>query len=80
VQCGQGWAPLAADSAYLVAVPDYMFGGGDGYTFATQALEKVPPGPDLKLIAFDALSAACAQGRAIMPRVEGRLIDLTPPQ
>jgi 2',3'-cyclic-nucleotide 2'-phosphodiesterase (5'-nucleotidase family) len=78
VQRGQGWAPLAADSVYLVAVPDYMFGGGDGYTFAAQALEKVPPGPDLKLIAFDALSAAYAQGRAITPRVEGRLIDATP--
>jgi 5'-nucleotidase len=80
VQRGTGWAPLAADSTYVVAVPDYLFGGGDGYTFARRAVESVPPGPDLKLIAFDALSALYARGQAIAPRVEGRLVDATPPQ
>jgi 2',3'-cyclic-nucleotide 2'-phosphodiesterase (5'-nucleotidase family) len=78
VQRGEGWAPLAADSSYVVAVPDYLFGGGDRYTFNRTALAKVEPGPDLKLIAFDALSALYARGQAIAPRVEGRLIDRTP--
>lgn len=79
VQRGAAWAPLAADSVYVVAVPDYLFGGGDGYTFARHAVASVPPGPDLKLIAFDALAALYARGEAISPRVEGRLVDATPP-
>jgi 5'-nucleotidase/UDP-sugar diphosphatase len=78
VQRGEAWAPLAADSVYVVAVPDYLFGGGDGYTFAQRALESVPPGPDVKYLAFDALTALYARGQAIAPRVEGRLIDATP--
>ncbi|HKP74406.1 MAG TPA: 5'-nucleotidase C-terminal domain-containing protein [Longimicrobiaceae bacterium] len=78
VQRGTGWAPLADDSVYVVAAPDYVFGGGDGYTFAQRAVETVPPGPDLKLIAFDVLSALYARGEAIAPRVEGRLVDETP--
>lgn len=80
VQRGTAWAPLADDSVYVVAVPDYLFGGGDGYTFAQRALESVPPGPDVKYLAFDALAAAYARGEAIRPRVEGRLIDATPRQ
>jgi 5'-nucleotidase / UDP-sugar diphosphatase len=78
VQRGGGWAPLADDSVYVVAVPDYMYGGGDGYTFNQRAITKIPPGPDLKLAAFDALTAAFARGQPIAPRVEGRLVDVTP--
>jgi 5'-nucleotidase len=78
VQRGGAWAPLAADSVYTVAVPDYLFGGGDGYVFAKNAVASVPPGPDLRLIAFDALAALYARGEAIAPRVEGRLVDDTP--
>jgi 5'-nucleotidase len=78
VQRGQGWAPLADDSVYVVAVPDYMFGGGDGYTFAQRAVATVPPGPDVKLLAFEALTTLYARGEAIAPRVEGRLVDETP--
>jgi 5'-nucleotidase len=80
VQRGTGWAPLDADSVYRVAVPDYLFANGDGYTFTAAALESTPPGPDLKLIAFDALSSVFARGQAITPRVEGRLVDATPRQ
>lgn len=78
VQRGNAWAPLADDSTYVVAVPDYLYGGGDGYSFTRQAVAKVDPGPDLKLIAFDALTSLYARGQAIAPRVEGRLIDRTP--
>jgi hypothetical protein len=63
---------------YVVAVPDYLFGGGDGYTFRNRASLSVPPGPDLKLLVFDALSEAYARGEAIAPRVEGRIEDRTP--
>jgi len=78
VQRGTSFSPLADDSTYVVAVPDYIYGGGDRYTFARNAVAKVEPGPDLKLIAFDALSNLYARGQAIAPRVEGRLIDRTP--
>ncbi|HEX8697015.1 MAG TPA: 5'-nucleotidase C-terminal domain-containing protein [Longimicrobium sp.] len=78
VQREGGWAPIADDSVYTLAVPDYLFGGGDGYPFPEIAVERIPPGPDLKLIAFDRLTALYAAGRAIAPRVEGRLVDETP--
>jgi 5'-nucleotidase len=78
VRRGDAWAPLADDSVYVVAAPDYMLGGGDGYTFPQRALSTVPPGPDLKLAAFDALTSLYAKGQAIAPRVEGRLVDETP--
>lgn len=78
VQRGTAFAPLADDSTYVVAVPDYLYGGGDRYTFAQHAVARVEPGPDLKLIAFDALSSLYARGQAIAPRVEGRLVDRTP--
>jgi 5'-nucleotidase len=78
VQRGSGWAPLADDSVYVVAVPDYLYGGGDAYTFIQRAITRVPPGPDVKLTAFDALSSAYARGQPITPRVEGRLVDVTP--
>lgn len=78
VRRGTSYAPLAEDSTYVVAVPDYMYGGGDRYTFTQNAIEKVEPGPDLKLIAFDALTSLYARGQAIAPRVEGRLVDRTP--
>jgi len=79
VRRGDGWAPLANDSSYVVAVPDYMYGGGDRYTFNQVATGRVEPGPDLKLIAFDVLTNLYARGQAIAPRVEGRLIDRTRP-
>lgn len=73
------WAPLADDSVYTIAVPDYLLGGGDGYPFPQVAQGPiVPHGPDLRLIAFDALASAFAAGRAISPTVEGRLVDETP--
>lgn len=75
VRRGDAWEPLDDNRVYIVAVPDYMFGGGDGYHFHDRAILSVPPGPDLRLVAFDALSAAYANGQAIAPRVEGRIVE-----
>ncbi|MBW3569590.1 MAG: 5'-nucleotidase C-terminal domain-containing protein [Gemmatimonadetes bacterium] len=75
VQAGTGWEPLDDNRVYVVAVPDYLFGGGDGYLFHNRAILSVPPGPDLRLLAFDALSAAYARGEAIAPAVEGRITE-----
>lgn len=75
VQRGEQWVPVEADSVYSVAVPDYLMGGGDGYTFHQSAERTLPPGPELRLIAFEALANAFARGQAIAPRVEGRLVE-----
>jgi 5'-nucleotidase len=73
---GDRWAPLDNDRVYVVAVPDYLYGGGDAYHFKDRAVLAVPPGPDLKLLAFDALSAAYARGESIGPRAEGRITEV----
>jgi len=75
IRRGEGYEPLDDARVYVVAVPDYMFGGGDGYNFHNRAILSVPPGPDLRLLAFDALGAAYARGEAIAPRVEGRITE-----
>lgn len=75
IQRGTSWEPLDDNRVYVVAVPDYLFGGGDGYHFHDRAILSVPPGADLRLIAFDALSAAYANGQAIAPTVEGRITE-----
>lgn len=75
---GDRWAPLEDERVYVVAVPDYLFAGGDGYLAHNRAVLSVPPGADLRLLAFDALSAAYARGEAIAPRVEGRINELLP--
>lgn len=73
---GDGYEPLDEARVYVVAVPDYLFSGGDGYNFHNRAILSIPPGPDVRLMAFDALSAAYARGEAIAPQVEGRITEL----
>jgi 5'-nucleotidase len=75
IQRGTAWEPLDDKRVYIVAVPDYLFGGGDGYHFHDRAILSVPPGADLRLIAFDALSTAYANGETIAPAVEGRITE-----
>jgi 2',3'-cyclic-nucleotide 2'-phosphodiesterase (5'-nucleotidase family) len=75
-QTPSGWAPLDESRVYLVAVPDYLYGGGDNYHFKDRAIATVPPGPDVRLMVFDALAAAYAQGQAIAPAVEGRITEI----
>jgi 2',3'-cyclic-nucleotide 2'-phosphodiesterase (5'-nucleotidase family) len=67
--------PLEDDRVYVVAIPDYLFAGGDGYLAHNRAVLSVPPGADLRLLVFDALAAAHARGEAIAPRVEGRITE-----
>jgi 5'-nucleotidase len=70
------WAPLDDDRVYVVAIPDYLFAGGDGFVAHNRAVLSVPPGAELRLLAFDALASAYARGEAISPRVEGRITEL----
>ena len=41
-----GWAPLDRDRVYVVAVPDYLYFGGDGFQFKDRASATIPPGPE----------------------------------
>jgi hypothetical protein len=61
---------------YVVAVPEYLYGGGDGFHFKDRAITTVPPGPDLKLMAFDAIAAAFARGEMIGRPPEGRITEI----
>lgn len=80
VRQGDAWTPLQDDAVYVVAVPDYLFGGGDGYgVFPERAVRAIPPGPDLKLLAFDAIADAYARGEALAPQVEGRIVEAEAP-
>ena len=73
VRQGDQWVPIDDAKVYVVAVPDYLYGGGDGYHFKDRAIMTIPPGPEMKLLAFDLLATTYANGQAIAPRVEGRI-------
>lgn len=77
-QGGDAWAPLDPERVYVVAVPDYLYFGGDGFTFKNRASATIPPGPELKLLAFDYLTQLQSRGESIEPRVEGRIIEVRP--
>ncbi len=76
VQQGGDWADLNDDQIYIIAVPDYLFEGGDGYQFKQKAVLAIPPGPELKLLAFEAISQAFSRGESIAPVVEGRIVEV----
>ncbi len=76
VASGAGWAELNDNQIYIVAVPDYLYEGGDGYNFKNKAVMSIPPGPELRLLAFEAISDAYAKGKSIAPVAEGRIVEV----
>jgi 5'-nucleotidase len=69
---GTGVAPFDDEKTYVVAVNDYLFDCGDGYTFRQYVTEYVPPGPDLRALTYSALSR---QTNPKSPRI-ARIRDL----
>ena len=69
VPTDSGWADIDAQREYSVVVPDYLFGGGDGYEFP-EHLEASKRGSELKYLVLDAVLRAQAQGKAI-----GKAVD-----
>jgi 5'-nucleotidase len=63
--------PLDLEKIYTLAIPDYMYKGGDGYTMFTGGQVLVTPeaGP----LMVGALERYVAARREIAPRVEGRI-------
>ena len=58
------WQEIDAQRDYSVVVPDFLFRGGDGYDFPTEA-EASRPGSELVYLVLDAIISAQAEGRAI---------------
>ncbi len=66
-----GDRPLDANATYTVAIPDFMFKGGDGYTmFPGGEVLIAPEAGDLVVAALERYVAA---RREIAPRAEGRI-------
>ena len=63
--------PLDLDRRYTLAIPDYIFKGGDGYTMFADAEVIVPPEAG-DLIA-GAIEKYVASKREIAPQIEGRI-------
>ena len=58
------WHEIEAAREYGVVVPDFLYRGGDGYTFP-QDREASRPGSELVYLVLDAIINAQAEGRAI---------------
>ena len=56
-----GWREIDPDREYTVVVPDYLYRGGDGYSFPAHR-EASRPASELKYLVLDAIMAAQARG------------------
>jgi 5'-nucleotidase len=64
VPTDSGWQEIAADRDYSVVVPDYLYGGGDGYEIPKDR-PATPPGSELKYLVLDGVLRAQAQGKKV---------------
>jgi 5'-nucleotidase len=73
IRRGDRYEPLDESRVYVVAVPEFLYYGGDGFHFKDRAIQTIPPGPELELMAFDAIAEAYAKGEGVGAPVEGRI-------
>lgn len=64
VPSAPGWAEIDAAGEYVVVVPDFLFGGGDGFTMPAGRTGS-RTGAELKYLLLDAILRAQAQGAAV---------------
>ncbi len=64
VPAGDAWREIDEAAEYLVVVPDYLYGGGDGYEFPADR-KASRPGSELKYLVLDAIMAAQAAGKKV---------------
>jgi len=64
VPAGSGWEEIMAEKVYTVVVPDYLYGGGDGYEIPKDR-PATPPGSELKYLVLDGVLRAQAQGEKV---------------
>ena len=64
VPAGERWMEIIDDKEYRVVVPDYLFGGGDGYDIPKDR-PATPPGSELKYLVLDGILQAQAAGEKV---------------
>jgi 5'-nucleotidase len=64
VPADDGWIEIDDDHEYTVVVPDYLYGGGDGYEIPHDRFAS-RPGSELKYLVLDAILSAQGQGQAV---------------
>ena len=74
VPTDDGWQEIEPDREYLVVVPDYLYGGGDGYRFPETRVAS-RPGSELIYLVLAEIMAAQARGEKI-----GALVDPDDPR
>lgn len=58
------WQEIVDDREYTVVVPDFLYGGGDGYRFPKHR-KASRPGSELKYLVLDAIMAMQAQSKKV---------------
>ena len=58
------WTEIETDTVYTLVVPDFLYGGGDGYELPKHR-QASRPGSELKYLVLDAIVVAQAEGRAV---------------
>lgn len=59
-----GWQEIVADGEYVLVVPDFLYGGGDGYQIPKDRPAS-RPGSELIYLVLDAVLNAQAEGRKV---------------
>ena len=64
VPADSGWSEIEGEREYSLVVPDFLYGGGDGYEIPKDRPVSLPAS-ELKYLVLDALLAAQAEGREV---------------
>jgi len=64
VPVDSGWQEIEADREYTLVVPDFLYGGGDGYEIPKDRFAS-RPGSELKYLVLDAILRAQGLGAAV---------------
>jgi len=64
VPVDDGWQEIEADREYTLVVPDFLYGGGDGYEIPKDRFAS-RPGSELKYLVLDAVLRAQGLGKAV---------------
>jgi len=64
VPTDDGWIEIDADKEYMLVVPDFIFGGGDGYEIPKDRFAS-RPGSELKYLVLDAILRAQGLGQTV---------------
>ena len=59
-----GWQEIEADQKYVLVVPDFLYGGGDGYEIPKDRFAS-RPGSELKYLVLDAILRAQGLGQQV---------------